>query len=156
MKKKLKLLLSLEIVWWLATALILFGTLYPILAVVDDFPFFWPNILSIITLITLGRHIFLLRFSFLANLKSFKIVLFFLSIPFVFFLFSQLHAFRIYTDEVGLQKLLSELPYAEQGKMIPYIKNEFIFFGVGAIISAVIFPFRMLMSVWRMINRGTV
>jgi hypothetical protein len=40
--------------------------------------------------------------------------------------------------------------------MMNYIRSEMLLFGVAGIISSVIFPFRMLMSVWRYRNQGRV
>ena len=64
--------------------------------------------------------------------------------------------FRNYVDERGLQTLVNHLHVTKQTRIIEYIKNEMIFFGVGGIITGIILPFRMIISLWRMRNKGTV
>ena len=50
----------------------------------------------------------------------------------------------------------THLHVTKQTSLINYIKNEMIFFGVGSIITGIILPFRMIISLWRMRNKGTV
>jgi len=64
-----------------------------------------------------------------------------------------LSGFQNYLDEEGLNKFLPSMNLDEQQIMINYIKSEMLLFGVGSIIIAIIFPFRMVISVWR--NRNT-
>jgi hypothetical protein len=40
--------------------------------------------------------------------------------------------------------------------MANYIKNEFTFFSIGSLIALAAFPVRMIISVWRLHNKGTV
>jgi hypothetical protein len=40
--------------------------------------------------------------------------------------------------------------------MTQYIRSEFLFFGVGSVIVSILLPFRMIISVWRTKNKGTV
>ncbi len=161
-QSKGKLLFLLEFMWWIFTAIIVFAVLYPILSAFDQFPFLWQNILFIVVFITLTRYIFLLKHTFLAPYKVIKIIFFFASIPFVFFLVSQLHGFQVFLDEQGQEVLfgqphvLNAIDPDDQINLMSYIRKEMLFFGVGSIIVAVLWPFRMLISVWRMMNRGTV
>jgi len=64
--------------------------------------------------------------------------------------------FHNFLDEQGLQTLVEHLNVKTQTRLMNYMKSEMIFFGVGAIISGLILPFRMLISLWRVRNRGTV
>ena len=41
-----------------------------------------------------------------------------------------------------------------RNSMINYVRSEMILFGVGSIVSAAAFAFRLILSVWRMRNRG--
>jgi hypothetical protein len=73
-----------------------------------------------------------------------------------FVLTTALIDFRNFIEEEGLQTLVGHLHVKEQTRMMHYIKSEMIFFGVGAIIAGFILPFRMVISLWRVRNRGTV
>ena len=64
--------------------------------------------------------------------------------------------FNNFLEEKGLQTLVTHLHVEAQSNVINYIKSEMIFFGVGSVIAGIILPFRMLISLWRMKNRGTV
>jgi len=85
-----------------------------------------------------------------------KLVLLFLCIPVLFYLISQINSFQTYMDEEGIESILPSLTLEEQASLGSYIRTEMVFFGVGAAVSALIFPFRMVISVWRTRNRGTV
>lgn len=149
-----KQLIQVELLWWLLTALLATLILLPIYLQVQNYPFWKTNALYIITFVTCTRFIFLLRFTFLANRFWWKMTLIFLSIPFVFFLIQELNGFQTYLDEQGVEAVAGLLPLKQQDAMIKYIYNEFLLFAIGAIISAVIFPFRLAVSIWRVHNRN--
>jgi hypothetical protein len=52
--------------------------------------------------------------------------------------------------------LVEDLDVMKQTQCINYIKHEMIFFGVGSLITGVWLPLRMIRSLWRMRNKGTV
>ena len=148
------LLFNLELVWWLFTAIIVAAILYPILSRLPDYPFLILNILFIAIFITISRYIFLLKYTFFAFLQRFKVVLAFLCIPLLFFLVQEITNFQTYIDENGVDALVGNLPYGQRDGMINYIRNEMLLFGVGSAIGTVIFFFRLILSVWRVRNRG--
>lgn len=156
MPSKSELYLRLELVWWLFTALATILFLYPIYSKLTGFPFYWINGLYIVSAITLTRYIFLLPYTFLAHRQILKIAVVFVSIPYVFYLFEGIHIFNEYVDFDRLHAMVSGLPVEEQEGMLNYIKNEMLLFGVASVVSAVIFPFRMIISVWRVRNKGKV
>jgi len=55
-----------------------------------------------------------------------------------------------------LQTLVENLDVQLQTRRINYIKHEMIFFGMGSLITGVLLPIRMVRSLWRMRNTGTV
>jgi hypothetical protein len=75
---------------------------------------------------------------------------------FFFIVSNALSDFRNFVDEKGLQTLVDHLHVTKQSSIILYIKNEMIFFGVGSIITGILLPIRMIVSLWRMRNKGTV
>jgi len=150
------LIIRLEIIWWIVTAIIIAGVLFPLRNYLGDYPFLLTNILYIIVFITLTRYTFLLRFTLLAYRQTLKIVLIFLCIPLVFFLVQELNSFQTYLDYNGAEALLGETNFEISDSIVRYTYNEMLLFGVGSIISGVVFPFRLVLSVWRGRNRGTV
>ena len=147
---------QMELLWWLITALVLAAVMLPIYFNIGNFPFYPLNITVIICLITLGRYIFLLPYTFLANRERWKFVLVFLCIPLVFYLIQEINYFQTFVDEQGVDKLVGRRPADQQMKWGNFIKNEMLLFGVGAVITSIIFPLRLILSVWRGRNRGTV
>ncbi len=156
MEKRLSLLLSLEFVWWIITALIVVAVLYPIQDAMYVWPFRGWNIIFIVVLFTFGRYVFLLKHTFLAKRQTLKIVLLLLMFPLTFALVDGLHSFMNYIEENTWDTLTGHLPAAEKASIENYIWSEMLFFGVGSVIAAPVFAGRLMLSIWRTRNRGTV
>ncbi|MFK7809604.1 MAG: hypothetical protein AB8F74_17500 [Saprospiraceae bacterium] len=154
MNRQNNLAVRLELVWWLFTFIVLAGVLIPVHNTTTDYPFWIANSIFVIVFITLTRYVFLLRHTFLADKQTLKVVLFFLSIPIVFFLVSQLYYFQTFLDEKGVESFLQGMPLAKTNRIASFIRTEMMMFGIGSIIIAIIFPFRMLLSYWKWRNRG--
>jgi hypothetical protein len=155
MKNRTSLILRLELICWIATAILLFVLVYPIYSSNPVFPFLTSNILSILVFFTLTRHIFLLKHSFLGYIQWAKVLMIVICIPLFIYLMQELNAFNRFADEIGIQSLYINLSEQGQSTMVEYTKSEYLFFGVGSLITVVIFPFRMLVSFWRTYNHGT-
>ena len=156
MDKRTSAMWRLELLWWLLTALVVVGLLYPILRDIKDYPFLVLNIVFIVTSITFARYIFLLKHTFIAKRQWAKVVLVFLCIPIILYLVNGINYFQTFLDEKGIESFMSGIDLEKQYALVSYIRNEMIFFGVGSLISAIIMPFRLLISVWRLHNRGTI
>jgi len=127
----------------------------PIRGYWETYPFFWTNVIFLVVFVTLARYIFLLPYTFLANRQRWKVILVFLCIPLVFLLVQEINRFQVYLDNYGLEALLGQPGMNPEDSLISYTYSEMLLFGVGSVISGVIFPFRLLLSVWRRRNRGT-
>ncbi len=145
-----------EIVWWLLTGIIAILVISPIYNTSRTFPYFYINIIFIVAFITLFRYVFFLRYTFLARKKYLKIILVFVSIPLVFYLISNLNEFITETDAFSLEHHFSHLGASEMHSMIKYVRSQMLFFGVASIAAGILFPFRLISSLWRQRNRGTV
>lgn len=156
MEKRNSLHLRLELLWWLVTALVVVGVLYPIYKINADYPFLFINAIFIVSLITLGRYILLLRHTFLAYRQWLKVIVAVLCIPLFLFLMKELNIFRAVANELGLEEMFSHLSMAGQTNMSKYVRSEMLFFGTGSIIGAALMAVRMVISFWRTHNRGTV
>lgn len=145
---------TLEIIWWLFTALLTLGILFPILSVVSDYHFLGVNVLFIVVFITLARYLFLLHLTFLSQQEWLKVVLVFVSPILVFLLVQEVNSFQTFVDEYGWEAVLGNLPMNKLKSLASYTHSELLFFGVGSAISAALIPFRMVFSIWRVRNKG--
>jgi hypothetical protein len=156
MEHKTKLALNLELIWWIFTAALAMLVTFPIMKEVTHYPFLWLNIGFVVVFVTLARYIFLLQHTFLAKNQPLKVILFFLCIPMVFGLIDRINYFRSYVDENDLNRTLPGIQQEKIDTVFTFMKNEMLFFGVASVIACIIFAGRMLLSVWRTRNRGTV
>jgi hypothetical protein len=156
MDKRQSLILQLEIVWWVVTALTAWAILYPIRKAMHVWPFEWWNVIFVVVLITLARYIFLLKHTFLAKQQVAKVVLILLMFPLTFALINGLHGFMNFIEERTWDPLTGHLPLTDKRAIEHYIWTEMLFFGAGSIIAVPVFAVRLMMSVWRTHNRGTV
>lgn len=156
MSQHQSLAIRLEVIFWILTALVAFGVIYPIVSRVAYYPFLQTNIIYIVTFITVTRYLFLLRFTFLARRQVLKTALVFVFVILIFYLVQELNYFQTFIDEQGMAAIVGNLPYERQDDMGRYIHSQMLLFGVGSIISSVLFPFRLIISVWRTRNLGRV
>lgn len=156
MQKTATLTLTLELLFWLVTALIVGGVLYPIYRVAPDYPFLLRNVLFIVLAVTTTRYIFLLKHTWLAYLTWIKVFFIFAAIPLIFFLIDGINDFQTYLDENTFDSFLGHLKLERRETMTRYIRSEMIFFGTAAVIGTAAFALRMVLSLWRNRNRGTV
>jgi hypothetical protein len=149
--------LQLEFFWWIFTGIMAFLVVVPILLNVKGYPFLWSNIIYVITFITLTRYIFLLKYTWLAYRETFKIIFFFLCIPLLFFAIQEINLFQTYLDENGIEALVGrQFPYDRRAALGKYVHSEMLLFGVGTVITGVIFPIRLLISIWRGRNTNKI
>jgi len=155
MDQKNALVLRLELIWWLFTALVVIGVLFPILKNTDNYPFLLANIIFIVVFITLTRYFFLLKHTFLAKQQVLKVIAIVACIPLLFYLVNQVNLFQTFLDENGIKGILPNMIEANLVGVGRYVKSEMLLFGVGSIIITAMFPIRMLTSIWKTRNRGT-
>ncbi|RME99621.1 MAG: hypothetical protein D6772_07465 [Bacteroidetes bacterium] len=124
----------------------------PIYYLLPDYRFLWANLLFVFLFITLTRHIFLLRYSFLADWRNIKIALIFLCLWIAFLVVQEINAFQVFLDENGPEAIVGSLPDDDQQPMLSYIRSQFIFFGVGATIACAVLPIRLIISIYRKWN----
>jgi hypothetical protein len=147
---------QLELYFWLFTIIVAIAVLLPMITRLPDYPFFFVNTVYVIVAITMTRYLFLLKHTFLAKQQRLKVIVFFLFIPLVFYMVQKLNYFQTFLDERGPEAVVGALPLSSQDNMLTYIRSEMILFGVASIISTAALGFRLLISVWRLRNRGKV
>ena len=151
-----KYTLALELLTLFFSIILAFLVLLPLTNKEVDYPFFIENIVFIFTFILVTRYVFLLKYSLLAKQQAVKVALVFIFIPFIFYLISGLHGFRTFLDEEGMYYPMRNLSADEAQRLGNYMYYEMVLFGSGAIVASIIFPFRMIISVWALKNRGKV
>ena len=156
MAKRQTLLVLLELLWWTVTVIVVVASQYPIHKAMHVWPYEVWNIVFIVVLITLARYTFLLKHTFLARQQVIKTVLIQLMFPLIFILIDGLNDFLTFIEEKTWDPLTGHLPAADKKSIEQYIWAEMLFFGAGSIISVPVFAARLLLSIWRTHNRGTV
>ena len=148
--------INFEVLWWVITAVIATLILLPIyLNIGQAYPFYRDNILIIVIAITWTRYIFFMKYHWLTLSNYIKAFFMVLSIPTFLFIIGTFYDFQSFYDDGLFDDVLSVLPYKNQANMLLYIRTEMIFFLAFAFICNFMLPFRMLMSIWRKINKGT-
>lgn len=160
MEQQKKLSLTLELIFWVVTAIIALGVLRPISVNFTDFPFFWHNILIIVVFITYTRYTFLWRHTLFPKSYAFRFLILLGTIPLVFFMIQNMNVFQSYLDDYGYDAFMDllENPLSNDRKegLLQYIRSEFVFFSIGAISAAIVLPVRMIISIWRTNNNKGV
>jgi F0F1-type ATP synthase assembly protein I len=156
MEKKHQLKWTLELIWWILTFLVAAGVIFPVWSATSNYPFYLTNLIFVIATITFTRYAFLLKHTFLARWQAGKLILIFLAIPVVFLLVQEINLFQSYLDENGFDPFIRDVAADRQRRLAGYIHSQMIFFGVGSVIAGVALPLRLVLSIWRQRNRGTV
>ncbi|MFN0214014.1 MAG: hypothetical protein ACKVT2_07135 [Saprospiraceae bacterium] len=156
MNKSNTLKITLEILWWIITAIAVWAVLYPIYKAMHVWPFEITNVFFVVVLITLTRYIFLLRHTFINKQQVLKIALMLLMFPLCFWLIERINEFLGFIEEQTWEPLTGHLPISQRPVIEDYIWAEMLFFGVGSAIAAPAFAIRMMLSIWRTRNRGTI
>lgn len=148
--------LQLEIIWWTITLVVIILVMFPIWSEVGTaFRYNGSNIMSVFIFLVYTRLLFTLRHTYIANSALMKIVFVILSIPLFVYFMERINEFQTFVDENGDTALLPA--YNESvANLTKYIRYEYLFFAVAAIMTVAMLPFRMILSLWRTRNRGTV
>ncbi|MFT6000926.1 MAG: hypothetical protein ACI81P_003392 [Neolewinella sp.] len=143
-----------EFSWWAFTLVLAGLMLLPIYTQTPDFPFFVANTVYIIVAITLTRYFFFLKISWLRDRLLLQGILSLLLILLIFWMVQSLNAFIRFFDDYGPDVLVKGLSKDTAGIMKGYIEAEFRFFGIWAIITALLTPPRMIYNVWSRYRAG--
>lgn len=148
---------TLEIVSWIIIAIAIVALLLPIYTSIGSkYPFYISNAIAIAVFLYFTKHIFLLRHAVFSHKAMLKGIMVFACIPLILYLVDGLYDGQRYFDEARLYDALRTLPSEKQLSLSKYIRYELVFFLTSALIVAVLFPIRLIVSEWRIRNRGTV
>jgi hypothetical protein len=146
--------IRLELLWWAFTAILILILYLPLYINNIDFPFKYYNWAFIALAVTITRLIFQLKHSFLAYKLALKLLFMFLSVVVVLQVIKGISMLNLFNDENGYYFLFEHLPLEKRYQMAAYVNWQYFLFGIAAAIAAVIFPFRLLVSIFRVTNRG--
>ena len=154
--KNWKIKLTVELLGWFIAGLVALIFLLPITSKIFQYPFLKINVAFIVIFITLARYIFLLKHTFIAYNQWLKAILMIGCIPAFIYVLRLFKRFQEYLAEKGVEHFMNHLPYEQQVSLGKYVTAEMLFFGAAALISILVFALRMMVSIWRLHNRGTV
>lgn len=151
----MKYKIAFEFVWWVITLVVVSLFMIPIyLNLGDRYTFYFENILLIIIAITFFRYIFFLKHHWITFSNWIKAIFIFVPIPILFYLLGAQYDFQRFADEEGLRSIMDNLHIDQQNSISTFIKTEMVFFWAAAFICNALLPFRMIISIWRKINKG--
>ena len=143
-----------EITWWSFTLVLAGLVLLPVYTQLPGFEHLMPNFVYIVVAITLTRYLFFLDISWLRDHLLVQGALSILLIPLIFWMIQSLNSFITFFDEQGPDILIRHLEKDFGEIMNGYLKAEYRFFGIWAVIAALIMPFRLLYNVWKRYGAG--
>jgi len=151
---RFKSLLALDLLFLFFAGALSVLVVLPLTGRQVDYPYLVENVVFVLSFVLVVRYLFFLPQSLLAKLQPVKVGLVFVSIPFIFYLIDCFHGFRSFAEVEGIYYPMRELPAAKAQFLGNYMYREMVFFGTGAIVAAILFPFRLIISVWTLANRG--
>ncbi|MBK8700626.1 MAG: hypothetical protein IPN29_14285 [Saprospiraceae bacterium] len=117
-----------------------------------NFDYYVSNYIFIVLFLTYSRYLFLLKYTPFSHNLWIKLIMLFASIPLLLWLVDDTYDFRRILDETGLEPLINSTNLDTKLNIAKYTKYEYLFFSTGAIITLIMLPFRMMVSIWRVKN----
>jgi hypothetical protein len=118
----------------------------------NNYGFYIPNIISIIFFLTFSRLLFLLSYTPYARVKWLRLLLIFLPIPLFMYHIDSLYNFQRFIDEEGTISFFRGSSDMSDYNFGRFIKYQYIFFCVSALVTIGLLPIRMIVSFWRTTN----
>ena len=122
----------------------------------SNYQFYRSNFSFIFIFLMLSRYIFLLKYAPFSHTKWLKVLFIFACIPLFLYLLDGFYNFQRFLDEVGLQEILLDKSSESAYEVCRYTRAQYLFFAAGGLITMILFPIRMVVSLWRQANKGTV
>jgi hypothetical protein len=147
--------LNLAGLWILAMLLLPVILLWPIYSNDLDYPFYLNNFLFIVTPLIFFRYIFFIKFTFIESTLVPKLLFIPLAMVLIIYSYKGFNEFINFYNDNGIFYSLEKFDLRKQDFLSKYINRQYIFFAILTMIASIIMPFRMLISVWRVYNKGT-
>ena len=153
-EKNIKSKTVMTILWLIFTLLLIAIVHWPIYSNQIDYQFYFNNILFLIVFIVFFRYIFLIKHTFIENTIFIKLIIMPLGIFMSIYSYMALNDFIEFYQGNGIYFLLDHFSLEKQTSLGNYIQRQYMFLGVAALVTSVIIHMRMLISVFRVYNRG--
>jgi hypothetical protein len=153
MKDKIKAELLFILLTLVVAALIIFPVY---LEYESRYPFYITNFVLIVVFTTLTRYIFLLRYTPFSHSKWIKVVSIFICIPLFLYLIDGMYEFQRFLDEIGLQEIAKNEDATSSANYNKFTRYQYLLFASGSLITCILFPLRMVISIWRQVNKNTI
>jgi hypothetical protein len=144
----------LSLLWWIIGLLITTAIVFPFASQLLDKSVFWVNVAFGVGFVVLMRSLIQLKQTMLADHFYLRVVFFILLFPIIFLSIEQINHFQYIVDYDDLNLWLSEGFNSDKLRsMRSYIQNEFMFFGVGTVICAILMIIRLVLFTWKNLNK---
>jgi len=153
-KQNIKTKLISALLWLIFTILLISVVLWPIYSNNINYQFYFNNILFIVVAVYFFRYIFRIKHTLIENKLLVKLIIMPLGIVMAIYTYMAMNDFIDYYQSFGIYKSLEKFDLDKQYFLGDYIQNQYLFFGVAALVSSIIIPIRMLISVFRVYNKG--
>jgi hypothetical protein len=117
-----------------------------------NYTFYVSNIAVIVIFLLFTKYIFFLRHTPFSRSGWFRFLLIVISIPLFFYAMDVLFNFNRHLDEEGTVSFFKGSQDMNDYNFGKFIRFQFIFFSVAAIVTIVLMPIRMVISFWRTSN----
>jgi hypothetical protein len=114
------------------------------------------NFLAIALFLTFSRYILLLQYTPFAFNTWMKLILLFGTIPLFFYFIDGIYEFLRMLDEEGIEPYVNSDSADFRWNFAKFTKYQFLFFITGTLCTLIMLPVRMIVSIWRVRNKGTV
>lgn len=114
--------------------------------------FYTSNFVSIVILLTFTRILFLFSYTPYPRVNWLRFILIFLPIPLFMYQIDSFYDFQRFIDEEGTISFFKNSSDLNDYNFGKYIKYQFIFFCIGALVTIALMPVRMIISFWRTTN----
>lgn len=140
--------------WLLLILLLPALVLWPVYSNDIVFTFYFYNILIITAPVFFLRYIFFIKYTFIEKTIVPKLLIMPLALILGIYSYIILNEFIDFYNNNGIYYSLEDFSLDKQEFLGNYIFRQFIFFAAFTMITCIVIPFRMLISVWRVYNKG--
>jgi hypothetical protein len=145
-----------EILGWSIAIIIAAVLIYLLNSNLINYKFVKVNFLGIFFFFTFTRYILMLKYTPFSHNAWIKAILLFACIPLFFYFMDGMYEFLRMLDEQGIEPFVNSDNAEFRWNFAKFTKYQFLFFITGTMCMLFMLPVRMIVSIWRVRNKGTV
>lgn len=144
----------LTLLWLVIALLVALAVVLPVLKPIWGKQILLVNILFVLCTILFARTIIQFKQSLLADNFIVRLIAFILLFPFIFLSIEQINTFQYLVDYDEINNwLAAEVEPNQLRGVRSYFQSEFMLFGVGTVMTAVLLIFRMIGFTWKSLKK---